>query len=1531
MWQDESDDSSSHAGGSEEDVKATPVDATPVDSQQEETRDGDGSSAGEHDSDYENQEEDKVESEDDNDNAPGSSTSSSSSSSSSGSDVPRRRPKGRLDEKTRKLLEDSNYLRRSSRSKQADRKRKSSSPSEEEEEEASQSEESSSDDESYKRSSKKGVPARKSKGSRGRGTNSSRSAVDYTEKGSDEDLDENDVLEWEDDKKSPSSVAANAETIERVIKSRMGAQGATGSATTCYNVAEKGDPNTPNATVLEQQFLIKWVGWSHLHNTWESEASIAAMGANGVKKMQNFLKKQKEMEEWKRTADKEYIEFYECEQVMSEELCEEYKKVERIVAHQVSRDRNAEGVEATEYYVKWCGLSYSDCTWEDARLLPPEQIQAYHRRIDNYKAPSKNAVVLRKRPKFVKIEGMPSFLQPDGKDQTLRDYQLEGLNWMLHAWCKHNSCILADEMGLGKTIQSIAFLAALYHRYELYGPFLVVVPLSTMAAWQKEFAQWAPDLNLVTYMGDTNSREQIRQFEWYVPGTKKIKVNAVLTTYEILLKDKPFLGSFHWAALAVDEAHRLKNDESLLYISLSSFNCDHRLLITGTPLQNSLKELWALLHFIMPEKFDSWAEFESGHSDRDHKGIAALHRKLEPFLLRRVKKDVEKSLPPKLEQILRVDMTAQQKQYYKWILTKNYRELSKGVKGSINGFVNLVMELKKCCNHTSLVRQYDHFENDPQARLQQLLKSSGKLILLDKLLCRLKDTGHRVLIFSQMVMMLDILQEYLQLRRFPAQRLDGSMRADLRKQALDHYNAEGSTDFAFLLSTRAGGLGINLATADTVIIFDSDWNPQNDLQAMSRAHRIGQTRQVNIYRLVTRNSMEEEIVERAKRKLVLDHLVIQRMDTTGRTVLSKTSGSGARSIPFDKKELNDILKFGAADLFKEGDGEEQEPEVDIDRILSVAETRDADETQESGNELLNSFKYANFSINEEQDVAAAAQHQVASSKELDGEATGADWDEIIPAAEREKLEEEERRKLAADLELAPRQRVKVDIEEADDGDASASEGEAEGGRKKRKKAFGDFSGVEVKRFVRSFRKFAKPLQRLEALAQDAELEEHSADELRKLAEALLEGCEKAEEEHELKKNEVKADGEKTKDRGPSFKFAGVVDVNVRAIRKLHAELEPLHKVLSDNDAAADFKPPHKARSQKGWDVEWTSVDDTALLRGVYKYGLGSWEAIKMDPQLGLADKIFLKDKVRKPQPRHVQQRVDYLLKLMDKSANGVRTQRAAPSGLPRKRKAPDDDQGKSAPVEEKRRREKEKEHSSHHKHHHHHSSQAKPSSATRDKTLADQLALVLIEKSIYGQALEDTNDRPFSECVKMMRPVQKYIKKLTAAGSDKEAAKYLMRLGDNCRDQLDEMLKKKPKTNVRKWYNYMWIFLSKFVSQEPMEMLQKYRELCAANHRHRHREHNHVQKEKSPHKHDGEKKKDKDRDKKDGKEQHKKKHHKEHKHDKEHKEHRSHKSHEGHKDRFPRDDPPAEYRSPLQDEYRSSPLVRPPLLSTTPR
>ena len=248
-----------------------------------------------------------------------------------------------------------------------------------------------------------------------------------------------------------------------------------------------------------------------------------------------------------------------------------------------------------------------------------------------------------------------------------------------------------------------------------------------------------------------------------------------------------------------------------------------------------MKELWALLHFIMPLKFDSWDEFNEVHgTDRAEKrGYAKLHKVLEPFILRRVKKDVEKDLPAKVEQILRVEMSRLQKQYYKYILTKNYTALTKGVKGATVSFVNIVVELKKCCNHGYLTKAPDEkveYSLTRDERLQNLLRGSGKLLLLDKLLVRLRETGHRVLIFSQMVMMLDILVDYLELRRFPFQRLDGGIKGELRKNAIEHFNAPGSTDFCFLLSTRAGGLGINLATADTVIIFDSDWNPQNDLQ-----------------------------------------------------------------------------------------------------------------------------------------------------------------------------------------------------------------------------------------------------------------------------------------------------------------------------------------------------------------------------------------------------------------------------------------------------------------------------------------------------------------------------------------------------------------------------------------------------------------------------------------------------------------------------------------------------------------------------
>uniref|UniRef100_A0A6A7FVM9 Chromodomain-helicase-DNA-binding protein 1-like n=2 Tax=Hirondellea gigas TaxID=1518452 RepID=A0A6A7FVM9_9CRUS len=1048
------------------------------------------------------------------------------------------------------------------------------------------------------------------------------------------------------------------QVIEKILEHRTGKKGAVGMGTYLCEVEKHGDPNTDfdpeNPDEVERQFKVKWKGWAHIHNTWESEESLRTQKVKGIKKLENYLRKDEEILLWKNSATPEEIEYMEIQSELEKDLLSSHLHADRVFAEAAENSNNF-------FYVKWLGLPYSESTWELEGLVRerfPEKIVTFSQREKSSCTP-RQCPALKHRPKFASIKEQPSYLCGTNSELVLRDYQMQGLNWLVHAWCKHNSVILADEMGLGKTIQAIAFVSYMFHTHSMYGPYLFVVPLSTLNAWEREFTLWAPDINVIVYIGDRDSRKIIRDHEWSFTS-KRLKFNVVITTYEIMLRDKDELKECLWSVLAIDEAHRLKNEESQLYQALMELKSNHRLLITGTPLQNSMKELWALLHFIMPNKFDDWSAFESQHDvHKMSKGYHKLHKQLEPFLFRRVKKDVEKSLPAKVEQILRVDMTKEQKQYYKWILTKNYDMLRKGKRGSTSSFINIVMELKKCCNHSFLTRQPEEYATGTVEMLQQLLRGSGKLVLLDKLLMRLHETGHRVLIFSQMVRQLDILSQYLQLRRLTFQRLDGSIRGELRKQALDHFNADGSSDFCFLLSTRAGGLGINLATADTVIIFDSDWNPQNDLQAQARAHRIGQKNQVNIYRLVTKNSIEENIIERAKQKMVLDHLVIQSMDTSGRTVFNKKLNSNSN--PFNKDELNAILKFGADELFKDDDEENDEPVCDIDEILRRAETRE-DGPASGCDDLLSAFKVASINLDEDEEVSRLDSNADENAK---------DWDEIIPENLLKELQEEAKAKEMADLYLPPRSRKTVQRSQEDGKDAknetgsssSDSEKDEEGSSKKRgrpkaggqtkeKECVKGFTEAEVRRFFRSMKRFSNPLRRLDTIGRDADLRDKPAPDLKKLAETIINHC--VEFMDELKKaNNPEKDGlpRRGKHSGNSFKLSGV-SVNAKTTLSTLEELAPLDTVVPHAPVQrASWVLPLKKVKDTHWDTTWTIQDDSRLLCGIYEYGMGSWEQIKSDPALSLGDKILV-DNDAKPQAKHLEARAQYLLKLIKKH-NGM--------------------------------------------------------------------------------------------------------------------------------------------------------------------------------------------------------------------------------------------------------------------------------------
>ena len=538
----------------------------------------------------------------------------------------------------------------------------------------------------------------------------------------------------------------------------------------------------------------------------------------------------------------------------------------------------------------------------------------------------------------------------------MRDYQVEGLNWLISLHHNNINGILADEMGLGKTLQTISLLGYLREFQGIPGPHLLLVPKSTLQNWLNEVNKWLPQAKPFILHGDAAARKQAIAERMKGPNRD---FDICITSYEICLIEKNALSKIGWEYIVIDEAHRIKNENSILSQVVRMLPSKHRLLLTGTPLQNNLHELWALLNFLLPDifhsgqVFDQW--FQNGQNadkeateeeaecakdqsspaedspsdpqppqvpkENQEEIIVKFRQLLEPFLLRRLKIEVENALLPKKEVYLYVGMTALQKRWYQTILQKDISALN-GVglaKGETKTrLANIAMQLRKCCNHPYL---FDGAEPGPPFTNEyHLVSSAGKMVLLDKLLTKLKANGSRVLLFSQMSRMLDIFEDYCEFRNHSYCRIDGQTPHEERVEAIEEYNRPGSDKFLFLLTTRAGGLGINLTSADIVILYDSDWNPQVDLQAQDRAHRIGQTKQVYVFRFVTEASFEEKVMERALQKLRLDQLVIQQ----GKAPNASKALSSA--------ELLEMVHYGAQEILmnKEGDALES---IDIEETM----------------------------------------------------------------------------------------------------------------------------------------------------------------------------------------------------------------------------------------------------------------------------------------------------------------------------------------------------------------------------------------------------------------------------------------------------------------------------------------------------------------------------------------------------------------------------------------------------------------------
>lgn len=593
---------------------------------------------------------------------------------------------------------------------------------------------------------------------------------------------------------------------------------------------------------------------------------------------------------------------------------------------------------------------------------------------------------------------------------VLRQYQVDGYSWLKVLYENGVNGILADEMGLGKTVQCVAILAHLVYM-GIPGPFLICAPLSTIPNWFAELKRFAPEVPAILYHGNKDERTKLAKkiYRRHSVRNKTSVQPVVITSYEVAMIDRKYLGNHEWKYLIVDEGHRIKNTHCRLIKELRMYKSTHRLLLTGTPLQNNLAELWSLLNFLLPEIFDDLGSFEAWFDansindaesserlikqERSESVLSMMHQILTPFMLRRLKSDVDLKIPPKKEVLVYAPLTQLQREMYSALVDRSIlgyldkknnveqkveltktgrpkrksssrpidysilmetdeerkvndkkggnkrrwkdvedeeRELESWIKAVGDSKIkeeepmkqktsqvtikmrNIMMQLRKCCNHPYLLEHPLDPATGELALTEGVISSSGKMLVLDRMLPELKKRGHRVLIFSQMTRLLDLVEDYCQIRKYDFCRLDGATNIEERKENMEIFNKQYSEKFIFLLSTRAGGLGINLVGADTVIIYDSDWNPQCDLQAQDRCHRIGQTKPVVVYRLVTANTIDQKIIERAAAKRKLEKMVVHKGSF-------KTGNFTAKVKPITAEELQELLQSQDYDSEIKGD------------------------------------------------------------------------------------------------------------------------------------------------------------------------------------------------------------------------------------------------------------------------------------------------------------------------------------------------------------------------------------------------------------------------------------------------------------------------------------------------------------------------------------------------------------------------------------------------------------------------------------